>query len=50
MPKKVVVTKAAVKKSSARATKASAKLESREVPVGHRRSAAVNLHREAAAA
>lgn len=40
-PKKVVVTKAAVKKAGARATKASAKLEGRVVPAGHKRSAAV---------
>jgi hypothetical protein len=49
-PKKVVVSKAAVKKAGARATKASAKLEGRVVPaglqpVGHREG----LHRKAAA-
>ena len=43
-PKKVVVSKAAVKKSGARATKASAKLEGREVPVGHKRSVAVRAY------
>lgn len=50
-PKKVVVTKAAVKKAGARATKASAKLEG---PCGSRWAQAVSsrdgLHREAAAA
>lgn len=40
-PKKVVVSEAAVREAGARATKASAKLEGREVPAGHRRSAAV---------
>jgi flavin-binding protein dodecin len=39
--KKVVVKKAAVKKAVARATKASAKLENREVPAGYVRPAAV---------
>jgi hypothetical protein len=39
--KKVVVKKAAVKKAVARATKASAKLENREVPAGYARPAAV---------
>ncbi len=39
--KKVVVKKAAVKKAIARATKASAKLENREVPAGYVRPAAV---------
>lgn len=43
-PKQVVVKHAAVKKSVARATKASAKLEGREVPVGHQRSAAVTRY------
>ncbi len=43
-PKKVVVSKAAVKKAGARATKASAKLEGRVVPAGHRRSAAVKAY------
>ena len=38
--KKVVVSKAAVKRAGVRAIKASAKLEDRVVPVGHRRSAA----------
>lgn len=42
--KKVVVNSAAVKKSVARNTKASAKLEGREVPVAHRRSAAVTRY------
>lgn len=40
-PKKVVVSMAAVKKAGQRATKASAKLESRVVPAAHRRSASV---------
>jgi hypothetical protein len=40
-PKKVVVSKAAVKKAGVRATKASAKLENRVVPAGYIRSAAV---------
>ena len=39
--KKVVVKKAAIKKAVARATKASAKLENREVPAGYVRPAAV---------
>lgn len=39
--KKVVVSKAAVKKAGVRATKASAKLENRVVPAGYIRSAAV---------
>lgn len=43
-PKKVVVSKAAVKKSGVRATKASAKLEGRVVPAGYRRSAAVRAY------
>lgn len=43
-PKKVVVKHAAVKKAVAQATKASAKLEGREVPVGHKRSAAVTRY------
>ena len=43
-PKKVVVSKAAVKKAGARSTKASAKLEGRVVPAGHRRSAAVDAY------
>lgn len=43
-PKKVVVSKAAVKRSSARAVKASAKLEGRVVPSGHQRSAAVKAY------
>lgn len=38
--KKVVVSRAAVKMSGMRATRASAKLEGRVVPAGHRRSAA----------
>lgn len=41
---KVVVKKAAVKKAIARSTKASAKLEGRVVPPGHRRSAAVSRY------
>lgn len=40
-PKKVVVSKAALKRAGMRATKASAKLEGRVVPAGHQRSAAV---------
>ncbi|CDO08072.1 hypothetical protein BN977_02891 [Mycolicibacterium cosmeticum] len=40
-PKKVVVSKEAVKRAGARATKASAKLAGRVVPADHRRSAAV---------
>ncbi|WP_304106117.1 hypothetical protein [Mycolicibacterium bacteremicum] len=40
-PKKVVVSKSAVKKAGERATKASARLEGRVVPHGHQRSAAV---------
>lgn len=43
-PKKVVVKRAAVKTAVARATKASAKLEGREVPAGHMRSAAVTRY------
>lgn len=43
-PKKVVVSKAAVKKAGSRSTKASAKLEGRVVPTGHRRSAAVDAY------
>lgn len=43
-PKKVVVSKAAVKAAGVRATKASAKLEGRVVPDGHRRSAAVKAY------
>ena len=43
-PKKGVVSKAAVKKAGARATKAAAKLEGRVVPAGHRRSAAVKAY------
>lgn len=43
-PKKVVVSRAAVKKAGMRATKASAKLEGRVVPAGHRRSAAVQAY------
>ena len=43
-PKKVVVFKAAVKAAGVRATKASAKLEGRVVPDGHRRSAAVKAY------
>ena len=43
-PKKVVVSNAAVKKAGARATKASAKLEGRVVPAGHKRSAAVKAY------
>lgn len=39
--KRAVVNKAVVKKAAARATKASAKLEGREVPAGYVRSAAV---------
>lgn len=43
-PKKVVVSRAAVKKAGMRATKASAKLEGRVVPAGHHRSAAVEAY------
>jgi len=43
-PKKVVASRAAVKKAGMRATKASAKLEGRVVPAGHRRSAAVKAY------
>lgn len=43
-PKKVVVSRAAIKRTGKRATKASAKLEGRVVPVGHRRSAAVRAY------
>lgn len=41
--KKTAVKKAVVKKVAIRAAKASAKLENREVPAGHVRSAAVKL-------
>ncbi|SDE61727.1 hypothetical protein SAMN04488581_4364 [Mycolicibacterium neoaurum] len=40
-PKKVVVSKEALERAGARATKASAKLAGRVVPADHRRSAAV---------
>lgn len=43
-PKKVVVSKSAVKEARIRATKASAKLEGRVVPTGRRRSAAVTAY------
>lgn len=43
-PKTVVVSRAAVKTAGMRATKASAKLEGRVVPAGHRRSAAVEAY------
>jgi len=43
-PKKVVVSKSAVKKAGVRATKASAKLEGRVVPAGYRRSATVRAY------
>jgi len=43
-PKKVVVSKAAVKKAGMRATKASAKLEGRVVPADYRRSATVRAY------
>ncbi len=43
-PKKVVVSRAAVKKAGVRATKASAKLEGRAVPAGHIRSANVTAY------
>lgn len=39
--RKSAVNKVVVKKIAARATRASAKLENREVPVGHVRSAGV---------
>ena len=45
-PKKLVVSKAAVKKAGQRSTKASAKLEGRIVPAGHQRSAAVDAYLE----
>ena len=41
IPKKVVLSKAAVKKAGVRATKSSAKLEGRVVPAGYLRSATV---------
>jgi hypothetical protein len=44
IPKKVVVSQAAVKKAGVRATKASAKLEGRVVPAGYVRSAAVRAY------
>lgn len=43
-PKKVVVSKAAVKKAGMRAMKASAKLEGRVVPAGYSRSATVRAY------
>jgi len=43
-PKKVVVSKAAVKKAGMRSTRASAKLEGRVVPAGHHRSAAMQAY------
>ncbi|MCF6390617.1 hypothetical protein L2K20_26920 [Mycobacterium sp. MBM] len=43
-PKEVVVSKAAIKAAGVRATRASAKLEGRVVPEGHRRSAAVKAY------
>jgi hypothetical protein len=43
-PKRVVVSQAAVRRAGARATKASAKLEGRIVPAGHRRSAAATAY------
>ncbi|MCH9731455.1 MAG: hypothetical protein K0U84_17580 [Actinomycetia bacterium] len=43
-PKKVVVSEAAVKKAGLRATRASAKLEGRVVPPGHKRSAAARAY------
>ncbi|WP_197514770.1 hypothetical protein [Mycobacterium sp. 852013-50091_SCH5140682] len=43
-PKKVVVSKAAVKEASRRAVKASAELEGRAVPPDHRRSPAVQAY------
>lgn len=43
-PKKVVVSKSAVKAAGVRATKASAKLENRVVPAGYTRSAAVQAY------
>lgn len=45
-PKKVVVSKAAVKKAGVRATKASAKLEGRVVPADYIRSATVQAYIE----
>lgn len=49
-PKKVVVTEDAIKKAGAQATKASAKLEGREVPADFVRSEAVTRYIEQAAA
>lgn len=43
-PKKVVVSRAAVRRAAVRATKASAKLEGRVVPTNHRRSTAVRAY------
>lgn len=43
-PKKVVVSKAALKTAGARSTKASAALSGRVVPDDHRRSAAVQSY------
>lgn len=43
-PKKVVVSRAAVKRAGVRTIKASAKLEGRVVPAGHRRSAAAKAY------
>lgn len=43
-PKTVVVSKEAVKRAGARATKASAKLAGRVVPADHRRSAPVKAY------
>lgn len=43
-PKKVVVKHTAVQKAVAQATKASAKQEGREVPVGHKRSTAATRY------
>lgn len=42
--KKVLVSKAALKKAGVRSTKASAALSGRFVPAGHRRSAAVQAY------
>ena len=40
-PKKVAVSRAALKRAGERSTKASAKLEGRELPAGYKRSEAV---------
>jgi len=42
--KKVVVSKVAIKQAGRRSTKASAELEGRVVPVGHRQSPAADAY------